>query len=204
MKILKDSRQMPKKQEWVADKMYSDVVYAWLQTNSEWDKELNVRWIAKKDVKYVRIAESLGITRQTASTKFKRLLDRDDKGQTGLGLVILNEEKSRYELPVLPPDVAMLIENGTLRKMVNTLNENSISVYIYLLGRFLAGKEQPFKVEIDQIKEFIGIALSSRGNNYIVTDILLVLGKLGLIEYELVLEKEVRTVYQVNLVRNFI
>ena len=69
------------------------------------------------------------------------MLDRDDKGQTGLGLVILNEEKSRYELPVLPPDVAMLIENGTLRKMVNTLNENSISVYIYLLGRFLAGKE---------------------------------------------------------------
>lgn len=56
-----------------------------------------------------------------------------------MGLVTLNEEKGRYELLALSADISMLIENGTLRKMLNALNENAISVYIYLLNRFLAG-----------------------------------------------------------------
>lgn len=208
MKILKDSRQMPKKQEQVSNKMYSDVVYAWLQTNSDWDRENNIRWIAKKDVKYIKIAECLGISRQTASTKFKKLLDKDEKGQVGIGLVVFNSEKERYELPTLSADMAMLIENGTLRKMLNALNENAINVYIYLLNRFLANKEQPFKFEIDQVKQFIGISTTSRGNNYIISDILLVLQKLGLIEYELISEKtergDIRSLYQINAMSNYI
>ena len=51
--------------------------------------------------------------------------------------MVFNEEKDRYELPTLDANMAMLIENKTLRKMISALNENSINVYIYLLNRYL-------------------------------------------------------------------
>lgn len=206
MVILKDSRQMPRKREYMANKMYSDVVYAWLQVNSQWDREANVRWIAKKDVKYVQIAQDLGITRQTASTKFKRLTNEVDKnGKQGLGLVTYNENLGRYELAILPNDMAMLIENGTLRKMVAALNENTINVYIYLLTRYLANNEQPYKFTIEQVKSMIGLGVGGRSNDYIVTDILVILKKIGLIDYELVTiqdDGEFRTVYEVTSIQN--
>lgn len=87
------------------------------------------------------MADQLGLTRQTVSTKFKRLLDKDDKGKAGLGLVIFNAELKRYELIQLSADMATLIENGTLRMMISALNENTINIYIYLLNRFLANRE---------------------------------------------------------------
>lgn len=185
--------------------MYSDVVYAWLQVNSQWDKEANVRWIAKKDVKYIDIAADLGLSRQTVSTKFKRLLDKDDKGVAGLGLISFNVELKRYELSLLPPDMGMLIEQGTLRKMISALNENTINVYIYLLNRYLANTEQPFDFTIEQVKMFIGISVSGRSNDYIVTDILSILRTLGLIEYELVThtdDGDVKTRYRITKVNN--
>lgn len=37
MKIAENSRQVPKKQEYVSAKDYSDIVYAWFQVNSSWD-----------------------------------------------------------------------------------------------------------------------------------------------------------------------
>lgn len=201
MKILKDSRQMPKKKEYMANKMYSDIVYAWIQVNSQWDKQSNTRWINKKDVKFTVIADELGITRQTVSTRFKRLLDKDEKGNAGLGLIIYNDELQRYELSVLSPDVAMLIEKGTLRTMISALNENTINVFIYLLNRYLANQEQSFDFTIEQIKVILGLSIKTRSNDYIITDILRILKRIGLLNYKLNVKKE-KTIYKIIYMTN--
>lgn len=187
---------MPKREEYTANKAYSDIVYGWLQVHSEWDRERGIRWVDKKTVNYSAMADQLGLTRQTVSTKFKRLLDKD-----GLGLVTFNTEMNRYELVQLSADMATLIENGTLRMMISALNENTINIYIYLLNRFLANDEQSFEFTLDQCKAFIGKGVGSHSNNYIVTDILCILSKLDLLKYELV-SKRVKTVYKVITVNN--
>ena len=205
MEIQKNSRQMPKKEEYTSNKAYSDIVYGWLQVHSEWDREQGIRWIDKKTVNYSAMADQLGLTRQTVSTKFKRLLDKDDKGKAGLGLVVFNAELKRYELIQLSADMATLIENGTLRMMISALNENTINIYIYLLNRFLANREQPFEFTLDQCKTFIGKGVGSHSNNYIITDILCILAKLDLVQYELVQKADgsnVKTVYRVTSVNN--
>jgi hypothetical protein len=61
-----------------------------------------------------------------------------------MGLVTKNESKKRYELLILDPDVAALIPYNTLKLLVDTLSENSISSYVYLLSRYIANGEKPF------------------------------------------------------------
>lgn len=181
MKTIKDSRQMPRKKEYTANKAYSDIVYAWLQVNSEWDGQKgHARTIAKSKVRYVNIAAELGLSRQTVSTRFKKLLDVEG----GLGLVHLNELTGQYELALLPAEMAQLIESHTLRRMVSALNENAISVYIYLFSRYCANQFKEFQFTIEQVKGAIGISTQTRSNNYIITDILDILQKLELLEYE--------------------
>lgn len=189
---------MPKREEYTANKAYSDIVYGWLQVHSEWDRERGIRWVDKKTVNYSAMADQLGLTRQTVSTKFKRLLDKD---KAGLGLVTFNAELNRYELVQLSADMATLIENGTLRMMISALNENTINIYIYLLNRFLANDEQSFEFTLDQCKAFIGKGVGSHSNNYIVIDILCILSKLDLLKYELI-SNGVKTVYRVITVNN--
>lgn len=201
MKILKDSRQMPKKKEYMANKMYNDKVYAWLQVNSHWDSERNIRWLSKKEVQYTNMAADLNISRQTASTRFKRLLDEGN----GIGLVHFNKEDNRYELCLLQADAAMLIEKLTLRKMMSTFNENTINTYVYLLSRYIANGEKEFEIVIRQVKEAIGLSSKSDGNNYIVTDILDVLSKLGLVEYKLITRSDgngIKKIYVITKMSN--
>ena len=176
MQIQKDSRQIPKKQEIVADKMYSDVVYAWLQVNSCWDRDKNVRWIGKNQVSFSRISGDVGLSRQTVSNKFKRLLE--------IGLVRLEQDLGRYELVSLRPDMAMLVERTTLRRMLSAFNENTINVYVYLLNRYLANRCRGYEFTIEQVKYFIGLSMRTSSNNYIIQDILDILERLGLLKYK--------------------
>lgn len=199
MQLLKDSRQIPKEKEYMSNKLYSDIIYAWLQVNSYWKEGESVRWIPKKEIKFTVIAEALGITRQTASTRFKKLLDES------LGLITFNEEKQRYELCKLPSNFALLIQNGTLSKMVSALNENAISVYVYLFNRYWANDCRPFEFTIDQIKSAIGISVTTKSNNYIIDNILSILAKLELLEYDTITKvdgNQVRTVFQINNMSN--
>lgn len=192
-----NTRQMPKTKEYLAHKGYSDVVYAWLQVNSSYDKEKDIRYISKKEIKFTRIADELGISRQTVSARFKNLLD-----EKGLNLVKYNEELNRYELIHLDKKLAFLVQKETLRKMVSALNENSINIYVYLYNRFFA-EPQGFDFTLDQIKRIIGISDKTRSNNYIVTDILEMLELLGLIDYEikeLKSSSEYKTIYHLNKV----
>lgn len=199
MNILKDSRQVPKKKEYMANKMYSDIIYAWLQVHSYRREGENIRWIPKNEVKFTVIAEALGISRQTVSLKFKKLLSEE------LNLITFNKQLNRYELTQLSNNVAMLIQNGTLSKMVSALNENAINVYVYLFNRYWANKCKPFEFTIDQIKSNIGISTSTRSNDYIINDILSVLKKLGLLKYKIITKRknsEVHSIFQMETMCN--
>ena len=201
MEILKDSRQIPKKKIYTANKLYSDIVYTWLQVNSEWDVNNEIRWVPKQRVNFTLMGEQLGLSRQPVSTRFKKLLDDDGKQNKGLGLVHFNSKLKRYELVTLESDAAMLVERETLRKMLSAFNENTISVYVYLLNRYIANKEQGYEFTLEQVKSFIGISVGIRSNNYIITDIMDILKQLGLLDYQLV-EKFDRACYQVISMSN--
>lgn len=194
---------MPKKKEYTANKAYSDIVYAWLQVNSEWDGiKGHVRTIPKSRVKYVDMADELGLSRQTVSVRFKKLLDTDG----GIGLIHFNQATNKYELSLLPAEMAQLIEKDTLRRMVSALNENAISVYIYLFSRYCANQYKEFVFTMDQIKNAINISTKTRSNNYIITDILDVLQQLELLEYEVVTnsngQDDVQTTLRIKTMRN--
>ena len=66
----------------------------------------------------------------------------------------------------------------------NSLNHNAISLFVYLLKRYIANNEQEYVVTMAQMKNFIGIASSTTSNNEVITDILEVLKLLGLVDYE--------------------
>jgi hypothetical protein len=98
---------------------------------------------------------------------------------------------------------------NTLKLITDTLNENSISAYIYLLNCYYSNNCRPFQFTLDQIKSYIGISTSTRSNNDIITNILYVLEKIGLIKYSLSTMKQeadsfqnVKTIYQLDWLTN--
>lgn len=178
---MEDKRQVPKDKEYISNNRYKDIVYAYLQVISDWDgiKGHN-RTIPKKRVKWTKLEAEIGITRQTVKKYFEQLKD--------LGLIVENGDT--YELVVLPQNVAMLIPYKTLRIMVNGLSDRAISAYTYLYSRYYANKENEFEFSYLQIKNALGVSTTSKGNNYIIQDILFLLEKLGLIKYRQELKQD--------------
>lgn len=196
MEIQKNSRQMPKIKEITSAKYYSDILYGYLQVNSKRD-ETN-RYVEKSLINFTQLAETLGISRQTLSKRFNKLIE--------LGLVIppTNDSK-RYTLVTLKPAEGFLIPEETLRIMGNTFNENTINVYIYLVKKFYANKEQPVGFTIQALKDFCGLGTKGDTNNYIITDILTILQKLELIYFKRNINKNedgtIKTHYTLNKVK---
>lgn len=195
----KDSRQIPKTKDICSNKKYYDVMYAYFQCLSEKDED-GVRYFDKKEVKFTKLGELFGISRQTASTRFKNLQE--------LGL-IKDYDNKHYELVTLEKDMASLIQYRTLKIITDTLSENSISTYIYLLNRYYANGCNGFQFTLEQIKAQVGIATTTRSNDNIVTNILFILEKIGLIKYELTSMKQnddnfqnIKTIYQLNWLTN--
>ena len=119
-----------------------------------------------------------------------------------MGLII--EEAGRYVLVNLDKEVAELVPFSTLRILTNTVKENVISTYVYLLVRYRAEKEKPFIFTFEQIKRNIGVG-ESRGTDYIISDILLLLSKLDLLKYSMTVEVVnggPRSIYQVESMNN--
>ena len=178
---MEDRRQIPKDKQYIANNKYKDMVYAYLQVISDWDGvKGHCRTIPKKRIKWARLETETGITRQTVKKYFEQLKE--------LGLVIENGEF--YELVILSQNVAMLVPYKTLRIMANALSDRAISAYAYLYSRYYANGEKEFEFSYLQIKNALGVSTTSKGNNYIVQDILLVLEKLGLIDYKQELKRE--------------
>ena len=193
---------MPKDIKICSKKEYFDILYGWLQENSEWDGEVgHPRYIKKKKIRFGDIAEELGKTRQTISTKFKKLCDPE------LGL--LKEEYDRYVLEILPQEIGALIPYKTLKLLTDALSERSISIYTHLLIRYVAEGEQSFVFTYSELKKFVGLSDATRSNDETIANILFVLKKLGLIDYQLETTKgnistEVKTIYRLTFLTNYI
>lgn len=188
MEIKKNSRQIPSVSTITREKDYCDLLYAWLQCHSEritMDSEgrrINkslVKWTAiEKD--FVRTLSD-GTTEKVMSRKtiakyFKYLEDK--------GLIQLQDD-GYYYLTILDATEANLIEYNTLSKLINVLQKNSLSIYVYLFNRYYANGFQLFIATIKQIKEFIGIATTTTSNNIIVDDTIDILKRLGLLDYRI-------------------
>ena len=125
-----------------------------------------------------------------------------------MGLILKNETKKRYELTILDANLAALVPYPTLKLLVDTLNENSISVYLYLLNRYIASGEQSYVFTLAQVKAMIGISTNTRSNDEIITNILYVLSKIGLLKYSLTTVDQgdnfenIKTIYQVEWMTN--
>ena len=180
LKIQSNSRQVPKVKIYTANKMYFDLLYGVLQEMSymDFDDSGNrIRCVDKKEIKFVDLAERIGLTRQSVSTKFKNLIE--------LGLIELRDEEGRYVIHTLDGKEAALIPLETLRILNNTLSHNCINVFVYLLNRYVAAECEEYMVTLGQIKSFVGLSEKSRSNNEVITDILWILQRLGLVEYKL-------------------
>lgn len=177
MKIEKDSRQVPKVKDIMADVKYCDILYCYFQNLSKWDGIIgHPRTFTKKEKNFSKISAELKISRQTISKKFNNLLE--------LGL-IKETNNNNYELVILDADIASLIPVETLKVLVSALNENAISIYVYLLNRFVANKEQEFMFTKSQLKAMLGFSINTRSNDYVIDGILTVLQKLELITVEI-------------------
>ncbi len=200
LKIQSDSRQVPKTKDICANKKYYDILYAYLQCISVRDEKSKIRYFSKKELNFSKLGEIFNLSRQTVSTKFKNLKE--------LGLVVERDSET-YKLVELSADLASLVPYKTLKLITDTLNENSISTYVYLLNCYYANGCQPFQFTLEQVKSYIGISTATRSNNDTVTNILYVLEKVGLIKYSLTTLKQeadtfqnVKTIYQLDWLTN--
>lgn len=173
----------------VREKDYCDLLYAWLQCNSEREAiDSPQRIIDKKKVKWTGIEKDFTRTlvdgsvekvmaRKTIAKYFKYLEDK--------GFVKEGANPSYYYLTTLDPTEANLIEYHTLSKLMNVLQKNSINIYIYLFNRYYANGLEGFKTTFRQIKDFIGIATGTTANNAVVSDTIEILARLGLLKYSI-------------------
>ena len=106
--------------------------------------------------------------------------------------ILLKEKSDRYELLVLDQSLAMLVPYKTLVALVSSLNNRAISIYVYLLNRYLAtlaSGNKTFVFTIDSLKAVVGLSNKNRGkSNEIIKGILTVLHKLGLLQWKEVTE----------------
>lgn len=179
LEIKANSRQIPSIEKYTADKKYCDLLYGVLQEMSYLEKINNesIRYVDKNSFSFEMLGDRIGLKRATTSTKFKNLVS--------LGLIEYIEEEKRYKLNYLDKSISSLIPYETLRKLNNSLNHNAISIFVYLLKRYIANGEKEYPVTMSQMKKFIGIATTTTSNNEVIDDILEVLSLLGLVEYEL-------------------
>ena len=202
MQVFYDSRQIPSDKSLTGNKKYSDLLYGYLQVVSEREEGTNIRYIEKKNLKFTKIAADLQISRQTVASRLNNLID--------MGLLKYDEVKKRYEFITIQKDLAALLPKPTVRILCNTLRERSLSILAYLLKRYFQHGQKPFNINIDILKAQVGLSSANRGtNNEVITDTLILLKKLGFIDYKVVKEMDkvsggFKTVYILLSVDNYI
>lgn len=196
--IQSDSRQVPSIEKYTADKKYHDLLYGVLQEMSYSEKlpgqEVASRYVNKKDFTYESLGDKIGLKRAATSNYFKHLMN--------LGLIEEIKEEKRYKLLFLDKSIATLIPIKTLRKLNNSLNHHAISLYVYLLKRYIANGEQEYIYTRNQLKSFIGIATNTNSNDDVIIDILQVLELLGLIERKYIQGEDNKTLTYITKVTN--
>ena len=202
MQVFYDSRQIPSDKSLTGNKKYSDLLYGYLQVVSEREEGTNIRYIEKKNLKFTKIAADLQISRQTVASRLNNLID--------MGLLKYDEVKKRYEFITIQKDLAALLPKPTVRILCNTLRERCLSILAYLLKSYFQHGQKPFNINIDILKAQVGLSSANRGtNNEVITDTLILLKKLGFIDYKVVKEMDkvsggFKTVYILLSVDNYI
>lgn len=174
------------------DKNYYDLIWAWFQWKSNWSGEKRI--VKKKDASFIAIAEDVGINRKSVSKYVSYLLDQ--------GLLIYDDKNKEYILRELPKQASSLISYQVLSKLIHSLSHNSVSIYNYLLNRYIANEEVEFIITHKQLKDYLGLSSSSSSNNQVITDILDVLDRLGLITMELRYVEPTKTYIYITNVTN--
>ena len=199
MNIQSNSRQVPSIETYTADKQFNDLLYGLIQERSYVEIINGVTYRYIDPLSQQEIADLLDTTRQTAGKRFKHLVE--------LGLLEEDQTKGkrkRYKVNTLDSNVASLIPFETLRKINVSLSRYAISIYVYLMNRFIANGEEPFYPTMKQMKMFIGIAYSTTSNNYIITDILHILSLIGLVEWDYDQIEDDKTLIRIDDVSNTI
>lgn len=203
---IKNARQLPNKSVIIKEKSYCDLLYAWLQCNSE--RSDKGRMIPKVKIKWQSIEKEFTridsegkvykeMSRKTIAKYFEHL---KEKGLIHLGEEDRGEDSNYYYLTTLAREDANLIEYHTLMKLTNVLQRNSLNIYSYLINQYYYNRQQPYIITIRQIKDFIGIATSTTSNNMIVDDTLDILRRLQLIDYRMKYENE-KSYFEIQWVR---
>ena len=196
---------MPSASMIVREKDYCDLLYAWLQCNSERESVVSTRRrIEKKKVKWAAIERDF--TRTLSDGSVEKVMSRKTIAKYFTHLMnqslITEGDDDYYYLTVLDTSEANLIECITLSKLMNVLQKNSISIYIYLFNRYCANGYQPFIATLKQIKDFIGIATSTTSNNIVVDDTIEILKRLGLLDVKMITGEDNKTYLEFQWVKN--
>lgn len=205
MDIKKNSRQMPSATSIVREKDYCDLLYAWLQCNSERENiNTSRRRIEKKKVKWASIERDF--TRQLSDGTVEKAMSRKTIAKYFSYLtdekLVIDEGDDYYYLAVLDPQDGNLIEYNTLLKMMNVLQKNSINIYIYLFNRYYASNFQSFIATFRQIKDYIGIATTTTSNNAVIDDTIDILKRIGLLDYKIKVLDDNKTCLEFLWVKN--
>lgn len=182
-----NQRQMPSTSYITREKNYCDLLYAWCQCNSERvSSGSRDRRIHKSKIKWTTIEKDF--TRKLSDGTEEKVMNRKTIAKyfnhlEESGLITLDPYDDYYYLRLLGGDEANLIEYETLRKLMNVLQKNSLSIYIYLFNKYWASGQTPFIATMKQIKDFIGIATTTTSNNLIVDDTIDILKRLKLLDY---------------------
>lgn len=191
MQIQKNSRQVPRQERVVSSRDYCDLVYSWFQCESVLSED-GERTVPNTKVNYSAMSGVLGMDRRTISRYVQKLIE----------MQLLEKQADGYKLKFLEPSAATLVPCPTLRQIQNSLHRNSVSIFVYLLNRYIANEEKPFYITYLQLKKYIGIATSTTSNNVVISDIMKTLRTMGLIEYHLVQTEEHKTNIIIDKVSN--
>ena len=166
-----NNRRIPMEEEFMKDKMISDLLYSMLQSYSNWNKEENHRYIPKKIIKKSKWAKALGISRPTLDKRIGKLLEKE----------YLIDKEDYYILPN-KGEYYFLVPVETLNYLINTANHNVIKIYCHLglLYKFYGDKAYYTQ---SKLLEVIGYDKTDKNNHKTIKHILTSLKLNGLLVY---------------------
>ena len=141
---------------------------------SELDPDGVTRYIPNAQINISAIGRDLGMDRRTVGRYVKKLYENE----------LLEDRDGKTILKILEKTAATLVPYPTLRQIQNSLHRNSVSIFVYLLNRFVGNMEMPYFITYNELKKYVGISTSTASNNVVVSDILKTLKALKLVDYE--------------------
>mgnify|MGYP001204033452 CR=1 FL=1 len=170
MSPLLEKVRISREDHFIKNKKLSDITYVILYLLSK--KNGNYRKVIKKDINYSKLGEIYKTSRQTIAKRIKELVAEG----------IIHEYTDHYIIP--NPEYYYDIDAETARVIINTLKENTVKIYVYLLGwsNHCAERNEQYNFSFDHLCEVIGYTKQQTSNRDQIKDIINILERLGLIK----------------------